>query len=217
MLKGFLPLLATLAAEAPQQPPPPPTPDVPLLLATGPRRDIDQVLRDLERIDVQPLKAAIAPDKKSPDKKPSDPTIGPVRFPITSAVAPNPNNSVITASSFFPVQAYFDDAVDPSTVTSINLDPLMDIRLTDEFSLDIGAGFFWRDTKEGSSSSLITGAEAESPGLLGTELSIVLEWEINRNFSLMTSYSHFFADSFLETSGFGEDIDFFGLSAAFRF
>jgi hypothetical protein len=52
---------------------------------------------------------------------------------------------------------------------------------------------------------------------VGTELDLLINWQIDRHFSAYFGYSHFFAGDFIEATGPGDDIDFFYAAVMYTF
>ncbi len=51
----------------------------------------------------------------------------------------------------------------------------------------------------------------------GTELDVTVSWKANQHFTLLAGYSHFFAGSYLDDTGAGDDADFAYVQATFDF
>jgi hypothetical protein len=52
---------------------------------------------------------------------------------------------------------------------------------------------------------------------IGSEVDLLLNWQIDRHLATYLGYSHFFAGDFIEETGPGEDIDFFYAALTFTF
>ena len=52
---------------------------------------------------------------------------------------------------------------------------------------------------------------------IGSELDLLLKWQIDRHLSTYVGYSHFFSGDFINNTGPHADVDFFYASASFTF
>ena len=87
--------------------------------------------------------------------------------------------------------------------------------------LEVCWDFFWRysadDGVYGPAGNLVQSPNGSNERYIGSEISLLLDWRINRELSVRAGYSHFFAGSFLKDAGPGEDVDYFSVTLAYRF
>lgn len=81
--------------------------------------------------------------------------------------------------------------------------------------------FFWR-AEESDALYNAAGAVARAAGgsdqtYVGSELDLLLDWQVDRHLSFYAGYSHFFAGDFLEATGPSDDIDFFYVAGQYTF
>jgi hypothetical protein len=80
---------------------------------------------------------------------------------------------------------------------------------------------FWRESKAdgvyNAAGGLLRGASGSGESYIGSEVDLLLNWQIDRHISAYFGYSHFFAGDFLQTTGPSDDIDFFYAAMSFTF
>jgi hypothetical protein len=82
-------------------------------------------------------------------------------------------------------------------------------------SLSLRTSFyeFWRQSENDapytSSASILRDADGSDARYIGSELDLLLNWQVDRHLSMYTGYSHFFPGSFIEETGDSKDIDYF--------
>jgi hypothetical protein len=126
-----------------------------------------------------------------------------------------------TFNPLFPRGNYFGESATIGPVNLLDVHPIVQLNLSEAVSLELGWAFFWRySTGDGVYSNalnLIQAAGGSDRRYVGSELSVVLDWRLNRYVSLRTSYAHLFAGSFLKDTGPGKDVDFVAVLATYRF
>jgi hypothetical protein len=144
-----------------------------------------------------------------------------VRANVSSGDDDPGDNDLGIFSPLFPKGNYFGESALLGPLNLIDVHPMVQSRLAEAVSLEAGWDFFWRYSKDdglyGNGLNLIQAAAGSDDRYIGSELSFLLEWQINQHLSLSTSYSHFFAGSFLKETGPGKDVDYFATLAAYRF
>lgn len=154
------------------------------------------------------------------DAAPFEPRIA-IRTDVSSGDDDRNDSDLGTFSPLFPKGNYFGESAIIGPVNLIDLHPMVRFHVFEAVSLEAGWTFFWRYSKEdglyGSGLNLIQDAAGSDDRYIGSELSWLLDWQINRHLSLSSSCSHFFAGSFLEETGPGRDVDYFTVSATYRF
>jgi hypothetical protein len=81
---------------------------------------------------------------------------------------------------------------------------------------------FWRESSEDSLYNAAGGVQrAAAPGVgskyVGSEIDLLLNWQVDRHLCAYTGYSHFFAGTFLQDTGAHNDIDFFYAALNYSF
>lgn len=80
---------------------------------------------------------------------------------------------------------------------------------------------FWRysddDAVYNAGGAILRGDGGSDDRYVGSEIDLLLNWQIDRHFNAYFGYSHFFAGDFINSTGAGDDIDFFYAAAQFTF
>lgn len=80
---------------------------------------------------------------------------------------------------------------------------------------------FWRQNENdgvfNAAGGLLRSASGSHEMFVGSELDLLLRWQIDRHLSTYVGYSHFFPGDFINNTGPHADIDFFYASASFTF
>ena len=80
---------------------------------------------------------------------------------------------------------------------------------------------FWRQSEDDAVYNVAGGILRADGGsdarYIGSELDLILNWQIDRHFNAYFGYSHFFAGDFIDETGADDDIDFFYAAAQFTF
>jgi len=81
---------------------------------------------------------------------------------------------------------------------------------------------FWRESSTDNLYAATGGIErAAVPGVgakyVGSEVDLLLNWQVDRHLTAYTGYSHFFAGTFLQDTGAHNDIDFFYAALNYSF
>lgn len=142
------------------------------------------------------LKANIA----SGDTDPSDRTLG-------------------TFNALFPRQAYFNELGILAPANFIDLHPSLSIKPARDLTLAVSWDPFWRFTERDAvyaPGRIAIPAAATSGRYVGSTLDLQADWSITTQLSVTAYYGHFFAGTAVENAG-GEDTDFLGAWATFKF
>ena len=131
-------------------------------------------------------------------------------------------------NQLFPlVHAYFGyiDVVARSNV--IDVHPGVDLLLAEnkpaakKLTLRAEYHLFWRQSDDDGLFSapgpLLRGDGGSDAAYIGSEVDLLLNWQIDRHTAAYVGYSHFFAGQFLESTGPSEDIDFVYAAVQFTF
>jgi hypothetical protein len=133
-----------------------------------------------------------------------------------------------TFNQLFPLgHAYFGyiDVIGRQNV--IDLHPGFELTLAKEqrhlkkLSLRTDYHLFWRysdaDAIYGVGSGIQRPDAASGATYIGSELDLLLSWQIDRHKAAYVGYSHFFAGDFIDETGPDEDIDFFYAAMTYTF
>jgi Alginate export len=134
----------------------------------------------------------------------------------------DPNDDDLgTFNPLYPRGNYFGEAATLGPLNLVDLHPMLRFHFPKAVSLEAGWAWYWRYSTDdgiyGNGLNLIQGAAGSDERFIGSELSFVLEWQVNRYIVLSTSYSHLFAGAFLDDTGPGDDVDYFTVLASYRF
>ena len=103
----------------------------------------------------------------------------------------------------------------------VDLHPELTLNFSEDLRLDVTGHFFWRqnagDALYDLHGAVVRAANGSHALVVGNELDLSLNWQINRCLSAYTGYAHFFAGTFLQHTGPAEDQDFFYASVMFTF
>lgn len=150
-----------------------------------------------------PLKPRLAlkADVISGDRDPGDHTLG-------------------TFNPLFPKLAYFSENALVVPANLFNVYPYLNLALTETAELTLGWDFYWRysthDAFYVNPFRPLEGTAQTQQRYIGSELSLDLNWQLNRHIQFSTAYVHFFAEGLLRAVGAG-DVNFFMLSGSYRF
>lgn len=133
----------------------------------------------------------------------------------------DPNNGrQETFDPLFFKSGYFNDAslIRPSNI--IGLHPNLTLQLSKSISVDGGADWFWRYTRNDAvyavPGRIAIPALSDAPSYIGTALDVNLNWQIQRHINFQASYVHFLTGSYIEQAG-GKDVNYFSTTFTFLF
>ncbi|AJE04968.1 hypothetical protein GPICK_16055 [Geobacter pickeringii] len=151
---------------------------------------------------------------------PLRPRIG-LRADIASGDEDPANPDLQAFNPLFPKGAYFSEAGLIGPVNFIDLNPCVDLHLTDHTTLIFDWDFFWREsTRDGlynSALARVRSGRTSDAHYIGSMPQAQLFWDIDRHLSFTAIYGHFFAGRFLKESGPGEDVDYVTTWLAYKF
>ena len=80
---------------------------------------------------------------------------------------------------------------------------------------------FWRasdaDAVYNAAGGVLRADNGSDASYVGSEIDLLLNWQIDRHLSSYLGYSHFFAGDFIEQTGPSDDIDFFYAALTYTF
>jgi hypothetical protein len=142
---------------------------------------------------------------------PLRPRLG-LRADIASGDEDPANQDLQTFNPLFPKGAYFSEAGLIGPANFIDLNPCLDLHLTDSLTLVFDLDFFWREsTHDGlynNAVALVRSGKTSDARFIGSMPQTQLFWDVNRHLTFVAIYGHFFAGRFLKGSGSGEDVDY---------
>lgn len=137
----------------------------------------------------------------------------------------NPTDkSLNTFNAMFPEGGYFAgvNALGPSNLFDIH--PSIEYQLAESFRLSTGAAFVWRASlKDGLYNPggfiLVKDVGTNPERFVGTQFTQTARWEINRYFSILGIYAHFFAGDYIQQSAnpARTSTDLFSILTTFQF
>jgi hypothetical protein len=99
--------------------------------------------------------------------------------------------------------------------------PSVQLNLTKDISFTPNTAFFWREsTRDGlysASGSIVVTGQKSNASYIGNQTGAQLQWKINRHFTFMLDYEHFFPEAFLKESTAGKSVEYFTAWLDLRF
>ena len=150
--------------------------------------------------------------------------IGQPRLGLKADVASGNHNSTNgtqgTFDSLYFKSGYFNDASLLRPENILDLHPDASVRMTQTLSVDGGADFFWRYSREDAIYAVpgfiaIPASRAES-SYVGTALDVNLTWQIQRHISFLASYVYFISGDYVHAAG-GHDLNYVSTTLSFQF
>jgi len=138
------------------------------------------------------------------------------RFGLRADIASgddNPaNKDLQTFNPLFPKGAYFSEAGLVGPANFIDLNPRLDLELTNRHTLIFNWVFLWRESIHdglyNNAVALVRSGKTSDSRYIGSMPQAQLLWDFDRHLSFAAVYGHFFAGRFIKESGPGEDIDY---------
>jgi hypothetical protein len=140
---------------------------------------------------------------------------------ITSGDRNTNNLDLQTFNPLFPRGSYFGEPALIGPANHIDVHPQLELALRENLTFTLDWDWFWREsTHDGLYSppvNLITSGGTSDARYVGNQAEVLLEWRLNRHFTLTADYAHFFAGDFLKQTTPGKDVDYFSAWLTFRF
>jgi len=151
---------------------------------------------------------------------PLRPRLG-LRADIASGDEDPANPDLQTFNPLFPKGAYFSEAGLIGPANFIDLNPCLDLHLTDKLTLIFDWDFFWRESAHdglyNNAVAIVRSGTTSDARYVGSMSQAQLFWDIDRHLSFVAIYGHFFAGRFLKESGPGEDLDYVTTWLTYKF
>lgn len=133
-----------------------------------------------------------------------------------------------TFNQLFPLgHAYFGyiDAVGRQNIIDLHpgleLTLLKDARWAKRVTLRGDYHLFWRESNDdavyNAGGGVLRADSGSDESYIGSEIDLLLTWQLDRHTQVYVGYSHFFAGDFIEETGADEDIDFFYAAIQYTF
>jgi hypothetical protein len=130
------------------------------------------------------------------------------------------DNHLKTFNPLFPNNAYFSEAALGAPMNDIDVHPNVTLKLSDGLVLNLGWDVFWREQTEdavyNANERPLPGTEGGGDSYVGNLVTIHAQWRPDRHLEFNADYTHFDAGDAIKNAG-GKDVDFFMVSAAYRF
>lgn len=124
-----------------------------------------------------------------------------------------------TFNPLFPRNNYFSDANLLAPYNFFDIHPTLTVKPSEDLTITAGWDAYFRaSTKDAvfSPTGIVIPAAATNDRFVGSTLTLVADWNINRNLALTASYAHFFRGPAVKNAG-GKDVDFFGVWLTAKF
>src|ERR1043166_527932 len=151
---------------------------------------------------------------------PLKPRLG-LRADITSGDG-NPNDADLqTFNPLFPRGSYFGEPALIGPANHIDVHPEVVLALLRNLTLSANWDWFWRESTHdgiyGPAVNLIQSGKTSDARYVGDQAEALLEWRIDRHFTVSTDYAHFFAGEFLNETTPGKDVDYVSTWLTYKF
>jgi hypothetical protein len=142
-----------------------------------------------------------------------------------------------TFNQLFPLgHAYFGyiDVIGRQNIIDLHpgveITPIQNARFAKKVTLRTDYHLFWRENENDAvytvsagagsspaSAGVLRAASGSTEKYIGSELDLLLNWQVDRHLLLYGGYSHFFAGDFIQETGPSRDIDFAYMAVVFTF
>lgn len=144
-----------------------------------------------------------------------------LRADITSGDGDPKDRVLRTFNPLFPKGSYFGEIALIGPANHIDLHPSVALKVAKDWTITPECIFFWRESLEDGIYRppiiLIRPAGTSRSRYIGTQPSIQAEWQINRHFSWVANYTHFFAGPFLRDTQPAKDVNYAATWFTYRF
>jgi hypothetical protein len=154
------------------------------------------------------------------DHAPLKPRLG-LKANVTSGDENSTQPDLQTFNPLFPRGAYFGEPALIGPANHIDVHPQLDLLLRRNLTLTTDWDCFWRESTRdgiyGPAVNLLQSGQTSNARYVGNQIETMLEWRLDRHFTLTADYAHFFAGDFLKQTTPGKDVDYFSAWVTYRF
>lgn len=154
------------------------------------------------------------------ESAPLKPRLG-LKANITSGDDNANNADLQTFNPLFPRGAYFGEPALIGPANHIDVHPQLDFSLSRNVTLTGDWDWFWRESTHdgiyGPAVNLIQSGQTSNARYVGNQVEAMLEWRLDRHFTLSADYAHFFTGEFLKQTTPGKDVNYVSTWVTFRF
>jgi len=134
----------------------------------------------------------------------------------------NPRNQDLqTFNPLFPKGAYFGEIALIGPANLIDVHPSLDLHPTAHLIVSADWDMFWRESVYdgiyGNAVNLVRSGQRSRARSIGSQVSLQVEWQVERHTMLSAVYSHFVAGPFLRETGPGRDVDYASAWVTYKF
>src|SRR5262249_54278179 len=126
-----------------------------------------------------------------------------------------------TFNPLFPRGAYFGEPALIGPANHIDVHPQLDLELRKNVLLMFCWDYFWRESVHdgiyGPAVNLIQSGRTSDARYVGNQAEALLEWKLDRHFTVSADYAHFFAGDFLKETTPGKDVDYVSAWITYKF
>jgi hypothetical protein len=126
-----------------------------------------------------------------------------------------------TFNPLFPRGSYFGEPALIGPANHVDIHPQLDLLLRHNLTMTLNWDCFWRESTQdgiyGPGVNLVQSGQTSDARYVGNQVEMMLEWRLNRHFTLTADYAHFFAGTFLKQTTPGQDVDYASAWVTLRF
>ncbi len=126
-----------------------------------------------------------------------------------------------TFNPLFPRGNYFSELALLGPRNFFNIDPSLTVHMASGVIVSAHVNLYWRlspdDGVYAPSGQLLRAGRDSNSRFVGTAVSLLSEWQVNRHLRLSLSYAHIFPGRFIRETGADEAIDFVETTVKFLF
>jgi hypothetical protein len=150
---------------------------------------------------------------------PWSPRLG-VKANIASGDGDPQDGHLGTFNALFPRLGYFSEAALIAPSNFFDVQPSITLQPCKNLSINIGWDALWRETTADAiyigAGSPVKGTAGKGGRYIGNQVSLDVDWQIDRHLEAKATYVHFESGQALHTAG-GKNVDFVMLSTAYKF
>jgi hypothetical protein len=140
---------------------------------------------------------------------------------VTSGDRSTTQPDLQTFNPLFPRGAYFGEPALIGPANHVDIHPQLDLLIRHNLTMTLDWDCFWRESTQdgiyGPGVNLVQSGQTSDARYVGNQIEMMLEWRLNRHFTLTADYAHFFAGTFLKQTTPGQDVDYASAWVTLRF